>query len=384
MFTNRIKFSVSFFCLRVFALTLLSVGFLTAGETRNAADTLSELEKLTKSNKLSYEELRTVRESLENIRAAQKLRDRQTQRKEAEVTLQKLLCEAADASPSDRISNLAAARLLLSQGQADIALKYLTHAQAASTDDIEWPLLCTQAYIQLGDFEKAAIYSAQVDSLLQNRSVLQLSKPILVDEVTGYRLYTPAKSVKIASGDRLTLYVEISGAKFSPAAGGARCTLDFSLELRDAFQNVIDSNENYGRYDPIYNGPVRDLHATIYYRLPDHLDPGRYVLLLRCRDALGQDTKAQTEYTLTIGAAAGRPTVPGDTEEAAKAKAVRYVEQMQSGKLTDLIKEIQDPDANPVKVLDTPAKIKEPTEAQKMGQKLLLDQSTRAGDAVSK
>lgn len=362
---------------------LLACGTGLAAEARSTADTVAELERLLKTGKFSFEEGRTVNEALASMRSLQKLKDRQEQRKDAESTLRRLLCEAADADASDRGAAITAARYLLYLGEADAALKYINRARPASGDDIEWPLLCARAYLQLGDFEKAAGMSTRVDGLLQGRSQLILSKPVPVEQVTGYRLYVPREAKKFSGADMLTLYVEISGAKFSAVTGGSRCCLDFGLELRDELQTPIDRNENYGRYDPVYNGAVRDLHATIYYRLPEKIEPGKYVLIIRCTDSLNNNTVAQTEFPVVVVADA-RPQVP----DKAKADAAMIQKKVESGKADELFDDFTEEKQR--KELEKKLKAKQEqqdtdaakTEAQKLGLQMQIEQSKRSGKAV--
>lgn len=357
----------------------LTVG-ARGGEARTTADTAADLQRMINSKQLSFEQVRALNETLELLKAAQRSADRTQQKSEAEQTLRRLLLEQADAEQGNRTAAINAARFLLYLGEADAALRYILRARPASADDVEWPLLCTRAYLQLGDFEKAALASARADGLLQGRSQLQLSKPVAVDQVTGYRLYAPAQNKRPAAGDMLTLYVEISGAKFLPVSDGSRCCLDFALELRDELQNVQDSSENYGRYDPVFAGPVRDLNATIYYRLPEKLTPGKYVLIIRCTDTLSGNAVASTEYGFAL-VSAGRPEVPAKVE----AKREAIMQQALSGNMDRLNKEYLSDD--PLEDLEKKAKELEgtgQTEAQKMGLKMKMEQSKRTGGALEK
>lgn len=348
---------------------------------RSTEDTLAQLERLARSGKLSFEELKAVNETMARLREALRERSRGEEEGYFLKELRTLLTDKADKERANRLAALEAARFLLYAGEADQALKYLMQARPASQEDIEWPLLATRAYLQLGDYARAAIMAERVEGLLKQRSPLLLSVPVAASQVMGYRMFQEETNTRFKPSDMLTLYLEINGAKFINApGGGARCSLDFGLELRDQLQNVLDLNDNYGKYDPAYNGEVRDLHATIYYRIPASLDPGQYTLVIRCRDEFAKGAEAQVEYVFSIEGA--RLAVPrNDEQEKDRLRAAQLQQQLQSGKTPDLV----DPLADLTDLLDTGEKKKEPAkDLMKHGLEMMLDQSKRAGDLLNK
>lgn len=350
---------------------------------RSKEDTLAALERLARSGKLSFEELKAVNETMARLREALRERSRGEDETYHLRELRALLTAKADGERNNRLAALEAARFLLYTGEADQALKYLMQAKPASQEDMEWPLLATRAYLQLGDYARAAIMAERVEGLLKQRSPLLLSIPVAASQVMGYRMFQEEASTRFKPSDMLTLYIEINGAKFiSSPGGGARCSLDFGLELRDQLQNVIDLNDNYGKYDPTFNGEVRDLHATIYYRIPANLDPGEYALVIRCRDGFSKGTETQVEYVFKVEGA--RLAVPQDDEqERARLRAAQLQQKLQSGKSADLA----DPLADIADLLEPKDgdKKKEPTkDLMKQGLDIMLDQSKRAGDLLNK
>lgn len=353
---------------------------------RSTTEALAGLELLARSGKLSFEELKAVTETMARLREAMRERTRTEEESYLIEKLRTQLINKADSDKNNRLAALEAARFLLYNGDADKSLKYLLQAKPASQEDIEWPLLATRAYMQLGDYSRAAIFSERVENLLRQRNPLLLSNPIAVSQVTAFRLYQKVESNRFKPSDMLTLYIEISGAKFiNSPGGGARCSLEFGLELRDQLQNPLDLNENYGKYDPVYVGEVRDLHATIYYRIPANLDPGEYTLIIYCRDEFNSGVKTQTEFVFNVAGGTRLPVPQDQAQEKARLRAAKIQQKISQNKAGDLLDSFGTDDDYDDLLNDASSKKKNVSkELIKNGMEMLLDQSRRAGDLINK
>lgn len=194
--------------------------------------------------------------------------------------------------PKSRAAILQVGRFYLFADQPDKALKYLRGAGAAAKDDLDWLLLMTSTYMRLGDYRKCDRFLQEVDQIMEQRAPLSMSKPVFVKRVISYRMYEPRDHTPQA-GENVILYVELSGVQFIPTSNGLyRCNLRFGLELRDEMQTTIWSKPMFGAFSPAYRGPIRDLHVPIYYRIPNHLDPGTYTLMLTCQDRNSREEDA--------------------------------------------------------------------------------------------
>lgn len=328
-----------------YLLILVFLGFTAYGEEevrsagRTLQDTLEGLERLVKVGRLSFEQQRDVNEAIADLRRQMIKKSLSEEEAEYIGRLRELMIEKANAEQKNRQAQLSAARFLLFGCEPDLALRYLSTAKPGSDQDLEWRQLVTAAYIQLGDFKRAASFSGEVDALLKERTPLVLSTPVAVSSVTAYRLYQPRGPSGIKPGENLILYLEVGGAEFKEfKKTDYRCNLEFSLELRDDLQRVVDRNENYGSYNPSYVGAVRDLHATLYYRVPANLAKGKYCLIVAARDVYA-NTVSEADFYFQVGATGG-PVIPKKLQTEKKVDAALYLGKDGSG--MDMMRKLQD------------------------------------------
>lgn len=302
---------------------------------RSAIDSLNELQRLARSGKLSFEELRTVNEAIARTRESMRKKSRTELEEDCIEDLKRVVTQKYESDKSNRIALMELVRFLLYVGDVEKAQEYFSSSKPVSKDDMQWRMLGMQIYLQLGDYAKAGYFVRQLDDLLSKKNPLSVSTPVAVNDVTGYRLYTPRGDKPVKPGEMLTLYIEISGAKFSQNSNGAKCSIDFSIELRDDLQNIIDRNDSYGRYDPVYAGKVNDLHATIYYRVPANLDSGNYVLMIKCKDNFDAVAQAQVFYSFNVGG--GVRVSSGLEQKKRQARAELLKRKIQKSSVDDLI-----------------------------------------------
>ncbi len=309
-----------------------------AGSGRSLEDTLLGLQSLARQKNLNFQQMRDLNEAIARLQSQLQKKSLSDEEKEVAGKLKELITLKAESDPRNRRAQLTAARYFSLFGEPFVALGFLRNTQASSAEDIEWPLLACTIYIQLGDYAKAAIYAGAVDKLLSEQTPLALSEPIHVDQVQAYRLYTPYSGGTPKPGDTLILYIEVDGARFRMQQQGMYgCSLDFSLELRDELQNIIERQDNYGRYAPEYNGPIDDLHATIYYRIPQGLEGGNYTLIITCKDTYG-DATAETDFVFTLNGKK-RLRIPERTAAQVDPLATSelYLQKAKSGDYSDVI-----------------------------------------------
>ena len=272
-----------------------------AASGRTLEDTLLGLQKIARQGNLSFQQMRDLNEAIARLQSQMQKKSLSQEEQEVAAKLEELVVLRAESEPNNRLAQLTAAKVLSLLGDPVRALGFLRNTSANSSEDIQWPLLASSIYLQLGDYSKAAVYAKEVDQLLGKQTPLALSVPVQVDQVQAYRLYTPYSGGIPKSGDTLILYIEVAGARFKVQQHGMyACNLEFALELRDELQNVIERQDNYGKYAPEYNGPIADLHATIYYRIPPGLEGGRYTLIITCSDRYGK-TLADTDFVFEVG-----------------------------------------------------------------------------------
>lgn len=233
------------------------------------------------------------------------------------------------ANPGNRALARTLARYLLFLDDAPAALAVMKEIRPAASADIAWPLGMADICLQLGDAVKARMYAAQAENLLRKSAAFVLNPPMAVTDVQGYRIFTPDARTEFAPGSRLLLYVEIEGARFHVSGREWQCKLDFGLELLNADGGVCDKKPDFGRYDPVFNGNVREIHASLNYQVPADLAAGKYTLRFYCKDAVA-DASAQTDFTFTVGGAAERK----EPQKERKVDAEAYSKILE-GKLDD-------------------------------------------------
>ncbi len=311
--------------------------------SRRLEDTLVGLQKIARQGNLSFQEMRDLNEAIARLQAQLQKKSLSQEEQEVADKFKELVVMKAESNEDNRLAQLNAAKVLLLLGDPINALSFLRKTSPNSSEDIQWPELASSIYLQLGDYSKAAIYAAKVSKLLSKQTPLALSAPVRVDKVQSYRLYTPYSGGLPKPGDTLILYIEVNGARFQQQQHGTyACNLDFALELRDELQNVIERQDNYGRYAPEYNGPIEDLHATIYYRIPPGLEGGSYTLIVTCTDRYGKAI-ADTDYVFTIGGKK-RLSIPAQqlTDTRVKPDADMLLQKAQSGDFSDVIDLLND------------------------------------------
>jgi len=290
--------------------------------------------------------LRRIRQFLQaEIDKARRPKDKDEE-EDLLVRLRRALQKRVQTSKHARPARERLTSLYVLQEDWEAALEHLTRIGPVSDRDLCHPLLLGYVYLHLGDYAKADACLARLDSLLHEYRTLQVSAPVFCSEIRGYRLYTPAPDA-CAPGQDVLVYVELQGVTFAAEAGGmASCSMAFGLAIKDDAQREIWSQPEFGNYAPNFRGPVRDLHATISVRIPNHLAEGRYHLFVTCTDVRSKKTGEAAAAFRVAGPARTPPaqTVEPTDDPAAAEQRRRLTEEQEfirqhQQRQTDLFRE---------------------------------------------
>lgn len=161
------------------------------------------------------------------------------------------------------------------------ALRLWNRMGETNPNDLAYRLMASYLELALGEYGKARTHLEQAGRLIGTRSGLGLSKPLFCDNIAGYRLYVPRQNKELLPGDNTLIYVEIEGADFHEIGGGeSECRLMFGLRLKNEAGVTVWADPNYGEYAPAFNGPIRDLHSALSWRIPNDTMPGVYTLTI--------------------------------------------------------------------------------------------------------
>jgi hypothetical protein len=212
-----------------------------------------------------------------------------------------------DAESGSRPALRALALYHLYQNDPESALRAWRRMGEATPGDLAYQLLASYLELALGDHNAARLHLETAGRLINSRTGLELSKPVFSENIAGYRLYAPLPKKDILPGDTTLLYVEIDGADFQPLAeGDYECRIMFGMKLKNEQGGTLWADPNYGEYAPIFNGPIRDLHTALTWRVPNDLQPGLYTLIVEAEEQPSL-RRGETSMEFTV---AKRPTNP--------------------------------------------------------------------------
>jgi tetratricopeptide (TPR) repeat protein len=221
--------------------------------------------------------------------------------------LEEILLAAVADDRGDRRAKESLALYYLFLERPEEAVRLYLDLGPASPQDIFHPLLTAYAYLRLGAYADAGRYLDRLAPLMRERRPLRVAPPVLCSDVTAYRLYEPLRDETLRPGGTAWLYIELDGVAFRPTGTGrSACSLRFGLEVRDALQNRLWERPDYARWVPEYQGPVRDMHAVVLFRVPADLPAGRYSVFVHCRD-LNSGQSGTGDAAFSVGGASLAP-----------------------------------------------------------------------------
>lgn len=222
----------------------------------------------------------------------------------ADSDVARLEREAADGKRSS-LRSLALYRLY--RNNPEEALRLWRRLGETNPNDLAYRLMASYLELSLGEYERARTHLEAAERLIGARSGLGLSEPVFCDNIAGYRLYARRRAGDLMPGDNTLVYVEIEGADFHSVAGGdSECRLMFGLRVKNEAGTTMWADPNYGEYAPIFNGPIRDLHTALTWRVPNDLTAGVYTLVV---EAVEESSKRRGESSLEF-TVSRRPTNP--------------------------------------------------------------------------
>ncbi|MCC8167230.1 MAG: hypothetical protein LIQ31_14085 [Planctomycetes bacterium] len=230
----------------------------------------------------------------------------------------------AEAATGSRSAQRSLALYHLFMNQPEQALQTWRGMGRANQTDVAFLLMSAYMELAVGEHTIAAGHIEEASRLLATRTSLELSTPIFATNIAGYRLYEERTGGDLLPGEDTLLYVEVDGADFfATSDGGYECRIMFGISLRNEAGAVVFSEPNYGEYAPFFNGPIRDLHTALVWRVPNNLVSGLYTLRV---EAVEQSSKrrGESELEFTVGQRSTNPTPrPGDTLPPVYNKAIQ-------------------------------------------------------------
>lgn len=192
-------------------------------------------------------------------------------------------------------------------GNPETALRHWERLGQTNANDTSYQILSAYLQLALGEYSAARSHLDEAAKLMDTRTQLALSAPIFCDNIAGYRIYTRREEKEFLPGEDTLVYVEVDGADFTLLPDGdAECRLMFGMKLINDAGRIIWSETNYGEYAPLFNGPIRDLHTALTWRIPNDLVPGLYTLTV---EAVEDSSKRRGENAIDF-TVARRPTNP--------------------------------------------------------------------------
>lgn len=201
-----------------------------------------------------------------------------------------------EASQGNRASARSLTLYLLSMNNAEQARTVWRRMGPASTSDLPHQLIAAYIDLALGEYNAARTGLEAAQRMIDARANLELSAPVFCENIAGYRLYVPRPQKELLPGEETLIYVEVDGADFQQLADGySECRIMFGLSLTNDAGRTLWSEPNYGEYAPVFNGPIRDLHTALSWRIPNDLVPGLYRLRV---EAVEQSSKRSGERSM--------------------------------------------------------------------------------------
>lgn len=186
-------------------------------------------------------------------------------------------------------------------GNPETALGYWEKVGQGNPNDIAFQILSAYIKLSLGEYNPARESLDAAARLMDTRTQLAISRPVFCENIAGYRLYVPREKKDVLPGEDVLVYVEVDGADFKSTGDGySECQIMFGLKLKNDIERVVWSETNYGEYSPVFNGPIRDLHTALTWRVPNDLGPGVYTLTV---EAVEDSSKRRGENSVSFNVA---------------------------------------------------------------------------------
>lgn len=119
-----------------------------------------------------------------------------------------------------------------------------------------------------------------------------------VTAVQSYGAYTPFDDYEFRPGEPVLLYAEVENFRCKETARGHHTALRSSYEIFDSARQKVDDHE-FSTNEEYCKNARRDFFTVCEFRIPEKLNPGKYVLRLTVADLNG-DKAGESSITFQI------------------------------------------------------------------------------------
>ena len=134
--------------------------------------------------------------------------------------------------------------------------------------------------------------------------VLNMTRLLFVDDVSGLGQYTPKHGERFAIGDICIIYVETTGFALQPTEPGSEDEFDLDLAVDIAImmpqnRRTIASEKDFNTLSTTVRSKLSATFLAFSFIFDEEWDPGNYVIELTLRDNLsGQSVVQEITYRL--------------------------------------------------------------------------------------
>lgn len=119
-----------------------------------------------------------------------------------------------------------------------------------------------------------------------------------ITNVDSYGVYTPFDDYEFLPGALVLLYAEVENYRCKETARGYHTSLRNTYEIFDSSRQKVAEHE-FSTNEEYCKSPRRDFYTVCEFRMPENLDPGKYVLRLTVADLNG-DKAGESSITFHI------------------------------------------------------------------------------------
>jgi hypothetical protein len=133
---------------------------------------------------------------------------------------------------------------------------------------------------------------------LGESSPLFVRNLVFITSVDSYGAYTPFDDYDFQPGEAVLLYAEVENFRCKETARGYHTALRSSYEIFDSSRQKVADHE-FSTNEEYCKNARRDFFTVCEFRMPDKLEPGKYVLRLTVADLNG-DKAGESSITFHI------------------------------------------------------------------------------------
>lgn len=119
-----------------------------------------------------------------------------------------------------------------------------------------------------------------------------------ITNVDSYGVYTPFDDYEFSTGDPVLLYAEVENYRCKETARGYHTALRSTYEIFDSSRQKVAEHE-FSTNEEYCKNPRRDFFTVCEFKIPENLEPGKFVLRLTVADLNG-DKAGESSITFHI------------------------------------------------------------------------------------